>query len=110
MAMVPMMVIGMTRSGRGTSSARWVAESRQEKAQLGLMRPTMKAIAPDSQPVSLVNVANTNLASCLGDALARTVMVMTAKETREHQRPAAPIFGRALPQQLKVHATPLKIM
>jgi hypothetical protein len=48
-----MIAIGMFFSGWGTSSARWVAESRQAKIQLGLMRPTMKAMPSDFQPVEL---------------------------------------------------------
>ena len=40
---VPMIAIGMTFSGLGTSSAICVAQSRQAKAQLQLISPTMKA-------------------------------------------------------------------
>lgn len=43
-ATVPMMAMGIIFSGLGTSSARWVAQSRQAKAQLQLMRPTMNAM------------------------------------------------------------------
>ena len=62
MPIVPMMAMGMTRSGLGTSSAMCVAQSRHANAQLVLMRPTMKAIPDSRQPVVLTNDAKTNLA------------------------------------------------
>lgn len=43
-ATVPMMAIGIIFSGLGTSSAMCVAQSRQAKAQLQLIRPTIKAM------------------------------------------------------------------
>lgn len=58
-AIVPMMAIGMVRSGCWTSSARWVAQSRHAKAQLVLMRPTIKAMMSESQPVLFSKCAKT---------------------------------------------------
>lgn len=83
MATVDMMAMGMVRAGWATSSARWVAQSRQAKAQLVLMRPTMNAeirgggvsavkrivwrveglpMPLEDQPVLLTKFAKTNLA------------------------------------------------
>lgn len=45
MATVPMIAIGIIFSGRATSSAKWVAQSRQAKAQLVLISPTIKAFS-----------------------------------------------------------------
>jgi hypothetical protein len=59
MATVPQMAMGMLRSGFGTSSAKCVAQSRQQNGQLVLIRPTMKAMPALSQPVLLMNVAKT---------------------------------------------------
>lgn len=43
MATVPMIAIGIILSGRATSSAICVAQSRQANAQFVLINPTMKA-------------------------------------------------------------------
>ena len=83
MATVPMMAMGIIFSGRGTSSAMWVAQSRQAKAQLQLIRPTMKAMPFCGQPVALMKVAKTKRADWWVGALAGTVMRITAKETSE---------------------------
>lgn len=83
MATVARMAIGMERSGRETSSARWVAESRQAKTQFGLMRPTRKARPSEGQPVELTKLAKTNLALAWEGAVAGTVMRITAKEMSE---------------------------
>ena len=83
MATVPMMAIGIMRSGLCTSSAMWVAQSRQAKAQLVLTRPTMKAMPPSLQPVLLMKVAKTNLACWCVGAVAGTVIRMTTKERRD---------------------------
>jgi hypothetical protein len=64
-ATVPIMAMGMRRSGWWISSAMWVAQSRQAKAQLVLMRPTMKAIPLEAQPVLLTKLAKTNCAVSL---------------------------------------------
>lgn len=63
MATVPMIAMGITLSGFSTSNAIWVAQSRHENDQAGLIKPTIKAIPPFFQPVSLLNVAKTNFAS-----------------------------------------------
>lgn len=108
-ATVPMIAKGMLRSGLGTSSAKWVAESRHAKDQLGLINPTMKAIEFDSHPVLLTKFANTNFAFCFGEDVANTVTVMVIMETSETYRKKLPTFGRVLPQQLKTQAMRLKI-
>lgn len=59
-ATVPMMAIGTIFSGRATSSAMCVAQSKQAKAQFVLMSPTIKARPLESQPVRLTKLANTN--------------------------------------------------
>lgn len=82
-ATVPIIAKGILRSGCGTSSAKCVAESRHANDQLGLIRPTMKAIAFDSQPVLLTKLANTNFAFCFGDEVAKTVIVITMNEVSE---------------------------
>lgn len=51
MAIVPMIAMGIMRSGRWISSARWVAQSRHAKAQFVFMRPTMNAMGLEDQPV-----------------------------------------------------------
>lgn len=61
-ATVPIMAMGTIFSGRWTSSARCVAQSRQAKLQLVLTRPTIKAIPPSFHPVLLMKVAKTNFA------------------------------------------------
>jgi hypothetical protein len=43
----------------------WVAQSRQAKAQLVLMRPTIKAMPLEAQPVLLTKLAKTNCAVSL---------------------------------------------
>ena len=59
-ATVPIMAIGIIRSGWWTSSARCVAQSKHANAQLVLMSPTMNAIPFKDQPVLFMNVAKTN--------------------------------------------------
>ena len=45
-ATVPIMAIGIIFSGRDTSSAMCVAQSRHAKAQLVLIKPTINAASP----------------------------------------------------------------
>jgi hypothetical protein len=61
----------------------WVAQSRQAKAQLVLMRPTMKAMPLEAQPVLLTKLAKTNWAVSWLGALAGTTMRMIRKEKSE---------------------------
>lgn len=94
---VERMLRGIIRSGLWISSAMCVATSKQAKDlahigqwwsqtdrlkphQLGLINPTMNAIALFSQPVSLTNVANTNLAVCFVLLAAGTAIVITKHE------------------------------
>ena len=61
-ATVPMIAMGIIFSGRATSSAMCVAQSRQANAQFVLISPTMKAMPFCFQPVLLRKLAKTNLA------------------------------------------------
>lgn len=97
MAMVPIIANGMLRSGCGTSSAKWVAESKQENDQFGLIRPTKNATPPFSHPVLLMKVAKTNFAGCFGKEVARTVMVITTKDDKETHRKKTPTIGNDRP-------------
>lgn len=45
-ATVPMMAMGIIFSGRATSSAKCVAQSRHANAQFVLTKPTMNAVLP----------------------------------------------------------------
>ena len=97
MATVPIMAMGIIFSGLGTSSAKCVAQSRQAKAQLQLIRPTIKAIPFWGHPVELIKVAKTKLADSWVGALAGTVMRITANETRETYRVQEAKTGRIRP-------------
>lgn len=59
-ATVPMIAMGIIFSGRGTSSAKCVAQSRHAKAQLALISPVINAMPELVQPVLLIKVAKTN--------------------------------------------------
>jgi hypothetical protein len=83
MATVPIMAIGIIFSGRGTSSAMCVAQSRHANAQFVFTRPTIKAIPFCFQPVLLMKVTKTNLADLWLGARAGTVIRMTRKEMSE---------------------------
>ena len=62
MVTVPKMAMGMTLSACFTSSAKCEAESRHEKLQLGLIKPTRKAMPVLLQPVLLWKSTNTKRA------------------------------------------------
>ena len=94
---VPIMAIGTIFSGRCTSSARCVAQSRQAKAQFVFTRPTMKAIPSCCQPVLLIKVAKTKRACWCVGATAGTVMSITAKESSEIHSVVFPTVGSILP-------------
>jgi hypothetical protein len=97
MPTVPMIAIGTIFSGRWTSSAKCVAQSRHAKDQFVLTRPTMKATLLSCQPVLLMKVAKTKRACWCVGATAGTVMRMMAKERREVQRVSLAVRGRVLP-------------
>ena len=78
-ATVPRIAMGIMREGSATSSARCVAQSRQAKAQLVLIRPTMKAIPFKDQPVLFVKVANMKGGFWCVGAMDGTVMRMVRK-------------------------------
>ncbi len=56
-ATVPIIAIGIIRSGFSISSAKWVAQSRQAKAQFVLVSPMINAIPFCDQPVLFTKVA-----------------------------------------------------
>ena len=52
---VAKIALGISVSGVKLSSAMWVAASKHENAQLGLINPTINAIAAEDHPVPLLN-------------------------------------------------------
>ena len=62
MVTVPKIAMGISVAGVLVSSAKWVAESKQEKLQLGLIKPTINAIPAVDQPVAFSNLTNTKSA------------------------------------------------
>ena len=58
-ATVPRMALGISVAGLKLSSAMCVAASKHEKLQLGLIKPTMNAMAEEDQPVPLLNSTKT---------------------------------------------------
>lgn len=108
-AIVPMIAIGMARSGEPTSSARCVAQSRHENGQFVLIRPRMKAIPFSFQPVLLMNVVKTYFAVLRVGAAVGTAMMIVVKDAIEMYNVDVVILGRILPYTLKRKATTLKI-